>query len=440
MTDRFAAFSGIGMRQTAQGTPLANADIDTRDKCTITREEVVERRDYRDCRDEDQTDSKIQTRLARWTFDYTEITPQILARWSAYKLGAATAPTGTPADEVQTLTRSGTVSGGTFTLAMTLEGRTVTTKPIAWDATTAAIQSAMTASRMLFIHPGDVVVTGDWITGMILTFPNTGRLGRADLPLLVADSALITGGGSILVAETTPGDQNFFAFARSTTRVLPFFSFCLGWENDADRVEKYIDLVVESLAPTLSRDGDVGLQVTVVGPWDFDTIEEAFAIPDCVSIDALQTTDCRIQIDSVFQTEDIVSLTSPVGNAIPLDRTSAFPFDGIDVQTLERGRQPTYGPVVSSIFGSEVDSLFQLAYNERTETPVPVVVHFGMPGNRTTWLFPNTQVRFQTNRMGEGGEARYSTIQIEGVPFKDGVNAPFDVEAYLNQTAPFLDI
>lgn len=427
LNDRFVAFSGIGLRQAARGTAIPNADLDVRDKCTITRDVVVDRRQYRDCRDEDLTGSKITRRLRRWTFDYAEVSPQIIARWTAYKLSASAAPSGVPANEAQSI-----AVVGDGTIAMTLEGRTVTTKTIPASGITAAkIQAALTAARMLFIEPGDVVVTGA-STPFTATFPQTGKLGRANLPLMV-------GTGGFTVSASANGAQNYHALSRSTTRQLAYLSFALGWETDADRVEKFIDGVVESLTPTISLDGNVGFQVVVITPWEYDSIEEAFDIPDCVSIDALQAQDCRVQIDSVWQTEDINSLTAPVSNSIPLDRLSAFPFDGIDLQRTERGRQPVYGPIAASIFGSEVDSIYALAHSERTEDPVDVKIHFGFPGNRTSWLFPNSRVMFQANEQGEAGEARYSTINLDIQPEKDGVNPPFKAEAYLDQTEQFLD-
>lgn len=437
LSDRFIAVNGAGKRQSAWDTPMANSDLDTRDKCTITREEVVTRRDYRDCEDVDIVDSKVDSRFARWTLTYTEINAQILARWSFLHLGASTAPTGAPADEVQTLERTGTVSGGTFAVTVTLEGRTAKTKPIAWNASTAAIQAALTASGMKFIEPGDVTVGGDWTGGITLTF--TGRLAKANIPVVVIDATLLTGSTpGISVTETAAGAQNAHVGSRSTTRVKPLISFALGWVNVANRVEKFINAVVESATPTLSLDGDVGLTVTLLSPWEYDSIEESFSIPSCTQINALQSKDCRVSINSVWQTTDINTLTVPVNDAVPTDRLSAFGFDGIDVERFERGRQPVYGPISASIFGSETDSLYTLAQNERTQSAVPVIIHFGMPGDRCTWNFPDTEIRFQTNRLGEAGDARYSTIQIDGQPFKDGTNPPFNIAASLAQSTQFL--
>lgn len=437
LNDRFIVFNGAGKKQSAQGTGLTNGDLDTRIKCAITREEVIARRDVRDCMDQDQISSEIVSRFARYTLAITELTPQIVALFTAWFLGGSTAPTGTPANEVQTLARTGTVSGGTFTIALTLEGRTVTTKAIAWNASTAAIQSALTAARMLFVQPGSVTVGGDWTAGITLTF--TGNLAKADIPAVVIDASNLTGSTpGISVTESTKGAQNHHVFARSTTRVKPFISFALGWDDVTNRVEKYIDHVVESVNPSISLDGNVSLNVVLLGPWEYDSIETSFSIPACSNIDPLQAQDCRISIDSVWQTTDVNTLGVSVNDNVPTDRLSAFPFDGIDIQNIERGRQPAYGPISASIFGSETDSLYDLAQNERTEAAVPVVIHFGFPGDRVTWNFPATKVRFQTNRLGEAGEARYSTIQIEGVPFSSGGASPFNATADVAQSTQFL--
>lgn len=439
LSDRFIAFSGIGKKQSAQGTALANGDIDVRDKCAITREEIIARREVRDCKDEGLIGSEIVSRMARVTLTYNELTPQILARWTAYFLGGSTAPTGTPADEVQTLARTGTVSGGTFTIALTMEGRTVETKPIAWDASTTAIQSALTAARMLFIQPGSVTVGGDWTSGITLTF--SGNLAKADIPAVTIDATLLTGSTpGISVTETTKGAQYLHALARSSARTKSFVSFIMGWDNSASSndPEKYCDYVVESLTPSISLEGNCTLSVQLLGPWEYDSVEAGYSAPSCTNIDPLQAQDCRVSINSVWQTTDINSLSVTVNDNIPTDRLSAFPFDGIDVQTLERGRQPSYGPLSASIFGSEVDGLYTLAQNERTQAAVAVLLHFGFPGDRVTWSFPISKIRFQTNKLGTAGDAQYSTIQIEAEPWNDTTNPPFNATAYVSQSTQFL--
>lgn len=104
-------------------------------------------------------------------------------------------------NEVQTVTITGSPTGGTFLL--TFRGRTTAT--IAYNASAAAVQSALEALDTIGI--GGVICTGGALpgTGVICTFK--GALGGQDLPIMTANSAALTGGSSpaVSVAETTPG-------------------------------------------------------------------------------------------------------------------------------------------------------------------------------------------------------------------------------------------
>lgn len=107
-----------------------------------------------------------------------------------------TAGSGT-ANEVQVVYASGTVSGGTFTI--TYSGQT--TSALDYNATTAAVQTALEALSNL--APGDVVVTGTAGTRYILTFG--GTLVNTDVSAVTIGNGSITGGGSYLVATATAG-------------------------------------------------------------------------------------------------------------------------------------------------------------------------------------------------------------------------------------------
>lgn len=437
LVDRFLAISSEAKVQPDFNTGLLNADLDLRHRAEITIAEVISREEVRDCRNEFLIDEKIRTRALRWTLNYPEVTPQLLAIWSAYYLGAEAGPTGTPANETQTLTRSGTVSGGTFTLSLTLEGRTATTKPIAFDATTADIKAALEASRMIIIQPGDVEVTGDWTGGMVVEFVETGRLGRANLPLLVADSTAITGGGSIAVAETVAGAQNAFDFTVSPSRVKPRFSMMLGWEDVTDRFEKYVGAVVESLDLNLQRRQNVGLTVSIITPWEPEILD-TYTVPECYNPNALLTDDCRVSIDANWETLDINTLSLSMNDNVPIDDISAFGFDAVDIQVLERGDQPSY-QMTASLFASEGDNIYDLALNERTADEVAVIVHCGNPGNRISYTLEYAKIKFQDNRFGFAGALNKSTVNFNATPYRLDASYPIEAEAYLDQATPFLE-
>lgn len=103
-------------------------------------------------------------------------------------------------NELQTVTITGTPTGGTFTL--TLDG--FTTATIAYNATAAAVQTALEALPNLEV--GDVTVGGGPGPGTPYTVTFTGSLGGVNVSQMTAAHAF-TGGASpnISVATTTPG-------------------------------------------------------------------------------------------------------------------------------------------------------------------------------------------------------------------------------------------
>lgn len=205
LDDRFIAFSGIGMIDPEDGV-TADSDIDTRHKCTITLEDAVEREIERDCEDVDRVDERIVTRVRRLRLTYPSPTAQIEALWAAYLLGVAAAPTGTSQNEIQTLSRSGTVSGGTFTLSLTLEGRTVTTDPIPYDATATEIENALTEAKMKWIHPGDVSISGG--TKQVETATAAGNISSSgNLTVTVTAAGMTNSPKAVSVAVLDTDDD-----------------------------------------------------------------------------------------------------------------------------------------------------------------------------------------------------------------------------------------
>ena len=96
-------------------------------------------------------------------------------------------------NEEQTITITGTPTGGTFTL--TASGQT--TAPIAYNATAATVRSALNALQSV-----QVTVTGGPGPGTawVVTFSTPG-----DVVQMTADDALLTGGTTPAVAVTTTG-------------------------------------------------------------------------------------------------------------------------------------------------------------------------------------------------------------------------------------------
>lgn len=104
-------------------------------------------------------------------------------------------------DEVQTITVTGTPTGGTYTL--TFSGQT--TAGIAYNAAASAVQSALEA--LSNIAPGDITCAGGPHPGTPITVSfGGGAYDGADVPLMTATGSF-TGGTSpaVAVTTTTPG-------------------------------------------------------------------------------------------------------------------------------------------------------------------------------------------------------------------------------------------
>lgn len=104
-------------------------------------------------------------------------------------------------NEVQTVTITGTPTGGTFTLSY----GGATTAPIAYNANAAAVQAALVA--LSTIGAGNVVCGGGGLPGTPITVTFQSNLGALDVPVLTANGAGLTGGATpaVSVTTTTPG-------------------------------------------------------------------------------------------------------------------------------------------------------------------------------------------------------------------------------------------
>ena len=114
-------------------------------------------------------------------------------KYGAYK-GAGTGS----GNESVSLIKSGTVSGGTFTLSYDGE----TTAAIAYDATAGTIATALKA--LSNIGDNDVAVTGGPAPSTAVVIEFVGALAHANRSNLTLDNTSITGGGT-MVATITAG-------------------------------------------------------------------------------------------------------------------------------------------------------------------------------------------------------------------------------------------
>ncbi|MFD3516345.1 hypothetical protein [Streptomyces sp. NPDC058657] len=131
------------------------------------------------------------------------------------------APYSGPTSEVQTVTVTGTPTGGTYTL--TFSGQT--TAAIPYNATAAQVKAALEA--LSNIAPGDVTVTGGPHPGTAMSVAFAGAYLGEDVAAMTASGASLTGGSTpgVTIGTSTAGGA---ATASDGTQI---FAGLLGTES-----------------------------------------------------------------------------------------------------------------------------------------------------------------------------------------------------------------
>lgn len=154
--------------------------------------------------------------------------------------------------EVQTITITGTPTGGTFTLTY----RGATTAGIAYNATNTTVDTAL--EGLATIGAGNVVVTGGPFPGtpMVATFG--GTLANQSIRPITANGAGLTGGTApaIAVVETTPGYG-----PRGTHILTPSDAASLPWVS----VEEAISASYESFRYTDAKVSRLRIEADATG-------------------------------------------------------------------------------------------------------------------------------------------------------------------------------
>lgn len=164
-----------------------------------------------------------------------------------------------PPSEAQTITVTGTPTGGTFTL--TYNGQTTATIP--YNAAASAVASALTA--LANIGAGNLTATGGPLgtAGVVATF--AGTLAGQRTPLIVLGTNSLTGGTTptVTITETTPGGMDVVS-----TPIFPTQVTC------------YIDTTAANLGVTaLTRDFEASWKISnKFGPvWPINAANSSWA-------------------------------------------------------------------------------------------------------------------------------------------------------------------
>ena len=145
--------------------------------------------------------------------------------------------------EVQTLTESGTISGGTYTI--TFNGQT--TAAIAYNATAATVQAALEA--LSNVVPGDIAVTGGPVDTAALTLTFYGNL-IGNVNQVTVDTTNLTGTTPGITVATATGGVAGAADGRQTAaNIVGINDTFLPWqlmERDVEVAAMYIGTAVQA--------------------------------------------------------------------------------------------------------------------------------------------------------------------------------------------------
>ena len=154
--------------------------------------------------------------------------------------------------EVQTATKSGTVSGGTYTL--TEAGQT--TPALAWNANAATVQAALEALSTIGV--GNVVVTGGSVDTAPFTITFQG-LRSGDVPQISANTSLLTGSTpGITMATSTAGVGGAVDGRGVLANIVGLCDTFLPWqldEHDTNVAALYIGTAVQAWCFELDASG-----------------------------------------------------------------------------------------------------------------------------------------------------------------------------------------
>lgn len=139
-----------------------------------------------------------------WTNDASNMNGNLFARFPVDE-GTLT----TKSNEEQAITKSGTVTAGTFTITYSAQ----TTAAIDFDATAAEIQTALEA--LSNIAPGDVVVSGGPISTAPIVIVFQGTLAGVNQAQVTVDSSSLTGGGTYVPSTLTAGGADVSSVPQS---------------------------------------------------------------------------------------------------------------------------------------------------------------------------------------------------------------------------------
>lgn len=403
-------YSPAFMVQAAHDTPIATANLTARHPQTTPafHNRIAFREEIRSCDAAFVIKEELTGKIARFTIGFLGTAKQA-AGWLAYLQGVAAAPTGTPANESQSLALGG-ATGGTFILNFDFEGLQGSTSAIDFDATAAEIQAALEALRP--IKEGNVSVSGSVGGPFTISFAG-GNLANANLPL-ITDTDSTTGGTGVVVSAVTNGENKLHLITRQDDDTPVQFSLVEGFEDETDGTKLYKNLVMDSYTVNITRRGKMSLTVVAYGDPDGEVLT-GFVIPECETVEPISAKDTRLLVGAEYITGDLRELTYVESNNIDVSE-DALRFDDPTPDQLKMG-DPTAN-LNALILGSPTADMFEFAEDENNAFD-NFALALGRPGERLTIISPNAQFRLDDNLIEFVGTRNVSAFRLLARPVPD---------------------
>lgn len=429
------AFPNHGQRQADFETPMSESVLIKAWGMTSDTYPGIDREIDRllNCTLERLVQKEMLRRIMRFNFDF-EANGQLLAQLLAYKMGVAATPTGTPANQVQTITMTGTA--GTWRVGITIGQYIKYTPYLAFNVSAANLKAAI--ENLTAIGRSNTTVT---LVGSVYTITHVNNLSHAEMPVYVTDSALLTG-GTATPLETVPGVEKSHALSEITTFQQPVFGFVVGYRNSARLPRRYDSVVCDSLRisgahaqPRLSAN------TLLIGSGNLNDVTGSYVIPACAIYRPIRFKDCKLVIDGVDYSNQAVTgnpwrdfdLTM---NSNTITDDDAHPGQDEDVHRLERADERPWALNVG-ILGEKGDDIYALA-EEGAE--VAVSLQMGRSNECVIANIPKASVTLRNPETSFDGTAKRSKIQINIEPeeIPGDATTPYTFTAKFNETATLL--
>jgi len=429
------AFPNHGQAQSNFDTPMAESVLVKAWAMTSDSYPGIEREIDRllNCTLERLVQKELLRRIMRFNFDF-EANGQLISQLLAYKMGVAAAPTGTQANQVQTLTMTGT--GGTWRVGITIGQYIKYTPYLAWNVSAANLKAAI--ENLTAIGRNNTTVT---LSTGVYTITHVNNLARAEMPQYVVDGALLTG-GTVTPLETVPGVQKTHALSEITTFQQPAFGFVVGYRNSSRLPRRYDSCVVDSLRISGAHaQPRLTANVGIVGSGNLNDVTSGYTIPACTIYRPIRFKDCILIINGVDYSNQAVTgnpwrdfeLTMSSGIITDDD---AYPGQDEDVHRLERADERPWALNVG-ILGEKGDDIYALA-EENAE--VAVSLQLGRTNECDIITLPKASVSLRNPETAFDGTAKRTKIliNIEPEEIPGDATTPYTVAAKFDETATLL--